>query len=171
MSDILGTPAVPPPRCDGCEPARRLFLIRAAQAAAAAIGIAVVPSLARAVPLSHGAPGAPERRYAIPPADGVLVDEDASLVLARHAGSVYALSLACPHKRTAVRWQPATGRFECPKHRSRYQPDGVFISGRATRSMDRFAIRRDGAFVVADTGRMYREDTDVAAWRAAVVQL
>ena len=40
---------------------RRLFLIRAAQAAAAAIGIAVVPSLVRAIPLPAGAPGTPER--------------------------------------------------------------------------------------------------------------
>lgn len=157
--------------CGGCEPARRRFLLSMVQAAAAALGIAAVPSLVRALPLGMPEQATDERRYAILPADGVAVDEDASLILARHAGAVYALSLACPHKRTAVRWQPANGRFECPKHKSRYQPDGVFISGRATRSMDRFAIRRDGAFVVADTGRMFREDADAAAWRAAVVRL
>lgn len=160
-----------PGACPGCEPARRLFLISAAQAAAAALGIAMVPSLVRAMPLVDDGQPRGERRYAIPAADGVSVDEDASLILARHAGSVYALSLACPHKRTAVRWQPGNGRFECPKHKSRYQPDGVFISGKATRSMDRFAIRRDGAFVVADTDRMFREDADTAAWRAAVVKV
>lgn len=162
---------VPRARCDGCEPARRLFLISAARAAAAALGMSVVPALVRAMPLGDAHLPAGERRYAIPAADGVMVDEEASLILARHAGSVYALSLACPHKRTAVRWQPGNGRFECPKHKSRYQPDGVFISGRATRSMDRFAIRRDGAFVVADTDRMFREDQQAAAWRAAVVRL
>lgn len=164
-------PDLPPDGCGGCEPARRLFLVSAMQAAAAAIGIAVVPSLVRALPLTGPPLATGERRYAIPAADGVSVDEDASLILVRHAGAVYALSLACPHKRTAVRWQPGNGRFECPKHKSRYQPDGVFISGRATRSMDRFAIRRDGAVVVADTDRMFREDSDAAAWRAAVVRV
>ena len=164
-------PEVQPEACAGCEPARRLFLISALQSAAAALGIAAVPGFARAMSLPMDGPATDERRYAIPAADGVTVDEEASLILARHAGVVYAFSLACPHKRTAVRWQPANARFECPKHKSRYQPDGVFISGRATRSMDRYAIRRDGAFVVANTERMYREDADAAAWRAAMVTL
>lgn len=168
MTDL---PEQVPSACDGCEPARRIFLIGAAQAAAAAFGLVVAPGLVRAMPLLDPPLAAGERRYAIPAADGVMVDEDASLILVRHAAAIYALSLACPHKRAAVRWQPGNGRFECPKHKSRYQPDGVFISGRATRSMDRFAIRRDGAFVVADTDRTLREDTALDAWRAAVVRL
>lgn len=168
---MIHIPDVNAEACHGCEPARRMFLLAAAQAVAAAIGIAFVPSIVRALPLADAELAADERRYTIPPADGVMVDEDASLILARHAGAVYAFSLACPHKRTAVRWQPGNARFECPKHKSRYQPDGVFISGRATRSLDRYAIRRDGAHVVADTRRMYREDADAAAWRAAVVRL
>ncbi len=155
--------------CSGCELGRRGFLVAAAQSAAAALGMIMVPGLVRALPVLEPETAPGERRYAIPAADGVSVDEEASLILARHAGVVYAFSLACPHKRAALRWQPQNARFECPKHKSRYQPDGVFISGRATRSMDRFAIRRDSAFVVADTDRMFREDSHAAAWRAAVV--
>lgn len=158
--------------CSGCELGRRGFLVAAAQSAAAALGLVIAAVPARAMRMPMPASGSPdERRYPIPAADGVSVDEEASLILARSAGAVYAFSLACPHKRTALRWQPQNGRFECPKHKSRYQPDGVFISGRATRSMDRYAIRRDGAFVVADTGRIFREDASAAAWRAAVVRL
>lgn len=121
------------------------------------------------------APGAgdtaDERRYPVPAADGVFVDEPASVILARRAGAVYAFSLACPHKRTALRWQEGNSRFECPKHKSRYRPDGAFISGRATRSMDRFAIRRDGGSVVVNLDRLYREDRDHTAWQSAVVHL
>ena len=57
----------------------------------------------------------------------------------RFQGVVYAFNLSCPHQNTALKWQPDDQRFQCPKHKSRYQPDGTFISGRATRGMDRLA--------------------------------
>ena len=63
-------------------------------------------------------------------------------------------------------------RFQCPKHHSQYQPDGEFITGRATRNMDRLAIRRDAANnIVVDPDTLYRSDEDAAEWKAAVVKL
>ena len=63
-------------------------------------------------------------------------------------------------------------RFQCPKHHSQYQPDGQFITGRATRNMDRLAIRRDAAnTIIVDPDTLYRSDEDSAEWKAAVVKL
>jgi len=45
----------------------------------------------------------------------------------------------------------------------------VFISGRATRSMDRFALTKDGVNVVVDLDKLFRQDHDAADWAAAVV--
>jgi hypothetical protein len=44
-------------------------------------------------------------------------------------------------------------------------------SGRATRGMDRLGIRRDGANLVVDTDRYYRQGRDAAGWDAAFVTL
>jgi len=75
------------------------------------------------------------------------------------------------HQHTALRWQEEERRFQCPKHKSTFQPDGEFVSGRATRGMDRYPIRRDGATVVVDLAVTLREDEDAERWRQAVVQL
>lgn len=112
-----------------------------------------------------------EATYAIPAGDGAVIDKARDLILARHAAEVYAFSLACPHQRAALRWLGDQGRFQCPKHNSRYRPDGSYISGRATRSMDRFAIRSDGGNVVVNLSKLFREDRDRPAWSAAVVRL
>ena len=90
-------------------------------------------------------------------------------MIARYQGKVYAFSLACPHQNTALRWLQAEGRFQCPKHKSKYAPDGTFLSGRATRSMDRFALRKDGSTIVVDTDRMYEQDKHAQDWNAAFV--
>ena len=156
--------------CGGCELGRRAFVVAAGQAAAAMLGVTLLAPLAGAM-TARAEDGMDERRYPLPGHDGVAVDGTAGVILARSAGAVYALSLKCPHKGTALRWQPAARRFQCPKHKSRYQPDGVFISGRATRSMDRHAIRHDGEFVVVELGRVYREDLDPRAWEAACVRV
>jgi hypothetical protein len=37
--------------------------------------------------------------------------------------------------------------------------------------MDRFGIRRDGANIVADTGKYYRQDSNTNEWEAAFVML
>ena len=110
-----------------------------------------------------------ERTYPLPAEDGASVDRDAEVILVRHQGKVYAFALSCPHQHTALHWEPDKARFQCPKHHSKYQPDGVYVSGRATRSMDRHALRRDAASVVVDLGRLYREDRDADAWKGAFV--
>jgi nitrite reductase/ring-hydroxylating ferredoxin subunit len=109
--------------------------------------------------------------YAIPAQDGVTLDKDREVILARYQQSVYAFALSCPHQKTPLRWQEAEHRFQCPKHKSRFQPDGVFVDGRATRSMDRHAIRREADNVVVDLGKLYREDENRENWISAVVRL
>ena len=58
-----------------------------------------------------------------------------------------------------------------PQQKSRYQPDGTFISGRATRGMDRLAVRRDGAEVVVNVETLFKQDVDLAGWTGAVIDL
>ena len=107
--------------------------------------------------------------YAIPQADSVSIDRDSEVILARWQGSIYAFNLSCPHQHTALRWNEDAHRFQCPKHHSQYTPAGEFITGRATRGMDRFPIRRDANGVVVDTSTMIKQDEDPARWNAAFV--
>ena len=129
---------------------------------AAAMPIETTTALAQ-----HGA----NVTYPIPSADGVTIDRDQDVILGRSGGQVIAFSLTCPHQNTALRWQAGAGEFQCPKHKSRYKPDGVFIAGRATRAMDRFAISRAGETVVVDVDQLFRSDEQSAEWTAAVVKL
>lgn len=112
-----------------------------------------------------------EKRYPLPAADGVSIDRAAGVILVRTQDRVIAFNLACPHENYALRWRARDARFQCPEHESRYQPDGTFIDGRATRNMDRLAIRRDGAEVVVNLDVMYRSDRQAAEWGAAVVHV
>jgi nitrite reductase/ring-hydroxylating ferredoxin subunit len=109
--------------------------------------------------------------YPLPTADGVTIDRDQDVIVARSGGRVMAFALTCPHQNTALRWQEKAGEFQCPKHKSRYKPDGQFIAGRATRAMDRFAVRRDGASLIVDVDRLFKADEQPAEWAAAVLQL
>ncbi|MEO5589987.1 MAG: Rieske (2Fe-2S) protein [Gemmatimonadaceae bacterium] len=109
--------------------------------------------------------------YAIPATDGVQIDKANEVILVRWQNAVYAFNLSCPHQRTALRWNEAVKEFQCPKHKSKYRPDGEFISGRATRGMDRLAIQRQGANVVVDADNMYQEDEMQAQYKAAFVKL
>jgi nitrite reductase/ring-hydroxylating ferredoxin subunit len=166
--------------CTACplDPERREFL-RAAGAALVSLGLlGLVPRDADAASTRVVRALAPaphdrrdEKRYPVPPTDGVTIDKENGVILARAAGKVYAFSLACPHQNTALRWNADDHQFQCPKHKSRYRDDGVFIEGRATRSMDRLAIRRDGMSVVVDVDVMYQQDERPAEWGAAVVSL
>jgi Rieske Fe-S protein len=70
-----------------------------------------------------------------------------------------------------VRWKAAVNRFECSRHDSRYQPNGVYTSGRATRNMDRFAMRRNGDTLVVEVSTLIQSDTQKARWDAAAVVL
>jgi len=112
-----------------------------------------------------------ERRYPIPMSDSVNIDRSSQLILVRSSNRVYVFSLSCPHENNAVKWVPKDRRFQCTKHDSQYQPDGVHTAGRATRNMDRYVIQRDGEAIVVDLHRWVRSDKDPAAWAAAVIQL
>jgi Rieske Fe-S protein len=174
MTDI--EPSAPADGCAGCPVGtRREFLmdaLRASAAALAAIGFST--DRASAMPLRFVAAIASsgeEHSYPVPASDGVQIDKANEVILARTGKSVFAFALSCPHQNTALKWDASANRFQCPKHKSRYQPDGTFIEGRATRGMDRYAVKLVGANVVVDIDKLYQEDTDLPAWQHAVVTL
>ncbi len=111
------------------------------------------------------------KHYPIPGADGATIDRDNQVILVRAQNQVLAFNLSCPHESSALRWRPELGRFYCRKHESQYTLLGQFITGRATRNMDRLGITRVGNDVVVDLSRMYRSDQNPAEWTAAVVKL
>jgi nitrite reductase/ring-hydroxylating ferredoxin subunit len=176
------------PECGGCTlrdaldaPAameRREFL-RAAGLVIASLGLfggtaqraeAMMPGTAMVL-RAHSGDRREEKRYAIPAADGVAIDKDNSIIIARAAGRVYAFSLSCPHQNTALRWSADDREFQCPKHKSHYRADGTFIEGRATRDMDRMAIRRDGSAIVVDVDMLWQQDEHPREWGAAFVSV
>jgi nitrite reductase/ring-hydroxylating ferredoxin subunit len=168
----------PESACSGCGPStdRREFLREAAGIATGILlGLGFSPGEAVAAALSLGAgrrvPGSFEISYPIPQRDGVMFDKDQELILARAKGMAYAFALSCPHQNTALRWLEEGTAFQCPKHKSRYQPDGTFISGRATRNMDRLPIRSNGKLLFVDAERIYESDKDPAGWAAAAVRV
>jgi Rieske Fe-S protein len=135
-----------------------------------AVGIAAASGLP--LRLLHGLRrAAGEVRYPVPTGDSVSIDGDNEVILVRWTGRAYAFNLACPHQNTALRWQEGERRFQCPKHKSRYRPDGNFISGRATRGMDRLELRREGDELVVNTDRVFKQDEDAAGWEGAVTLL
>ena len=109
--------------------------------------------------------------YPIPSQDGASVDRGHEVILVRFQDRIYAFGLSCPHQRTPLRWQEEQRRFQCPKHKSTFQPDGAFLSGRATRSMDRYPLGREGENVVVDLSTLLQEDRDRDRWVDAMVQL
>jgi len=160
--------------CDGATSRRSALGRMSAAALAAMVGVELWPGRAAAVPVTEGA-GAPagpaESAYPVPAADGVTIDREAQVILVRFQQHAYAFNLACPHENTALRWKERDGRFQCPRHESQYRPDGTFISGRATRNMDRFLIKRDGDRLVVDLDRLLRSDQQPQDWGAAAVSL
>jgi Rieske Fe-S protein len=176
------TPARVDRDCDACPLAdaieRRDFLHRATAAALGAVGMLVAnggANRASALPVvfASGMRAGSEKAYAIPATDSVAIDREESVIIARAQGRVYAFSLACPHQNTAIRWEASNKRFQCPKHKSRYRADGTFIEGRATRSLDRFAVKLDTARtqLLVDLDVFYREDRNAAEWKTAFVDV
>ena len=169
----------PGDQCRACPVSSRREFLR--EAAVAVAGVAATLGFARtagALPehFTIGATRAVERAgdvltYPIPAGDGAQIDREAQVILVRWQNAVYAFNLSCPHQRTALRWDDTDHRFQCPKHHSQYQPDGTFITGRATRGMDRFTIHCDGTKVVVDVNAMHKQDEDPAGWSAAVVKV
>jgi nitrite reductase/ring-hydroxylating ferredoxin subunit len=166
--------AAAPCACFDAQPTRREFIGRASCAlfaAVAASGVALDAAHARPIAIRPGSEQGTERSYPLPSEDGISIDQDNEVILVRSANRIYAFALACPHENTALRWRQQDQRFQCPRHESKYQPDGAFLSGRATRNMDRFAIRRDGQKVIVNLVRLYRSDQQKAEWDSAVVAL
>jgi nitrite reductase/ring-hydroxylating ferredoxin subunit len=148
--------------CDDCRDRRAFLREIALITAAAALSVDFVTGQSA---------GGEDVTYPIPAQDGVTIDKDHEVMLARYQQTVYAFGLSCPHQKTPLRWQEAEHRFQCPKHKSTFEPNGTFISGRATRDLDRYAIRRDAGNVVVDLGKLYRQDENRESWIAAVVRL
>ena len=161
--------------CESCPIAtdRRLFLRRMALVVAGAFATSSVsPGAAFATGARFIAPLArrgTQRRYAVPRTDGVSVDGENEVILARWQGHVYAFSLRCPHRGTTLVWHADESRVFCPKHKARFRPDGAHDSGRNTRSLDRFALHLEGGVVVVELDVLYRIDDDPSAWNGAVV--
>lgn len=163
--------------CTGCPVASRRDFLRDATVIAAG----VIASIAGARPVGAmttqwiagdaSAASTASVTYPVPVANGVSIDRRNEVVLTRWNGVVYAFALSCPHQKTALRWIGGDTRFQCPKHKSKYQPDGTFISGKATRGMDRYALKRDGGSIVVDTNTLYRQDADPSGWAAAMVRV
>jgi Rieske Fe-S protein len=162
------------PACAGAD-GRRDFLKRAAALVAGAVaGMAGSASPSAALPVALGGPldaSGADLTYPIPATDGATVDRDNAVIIVRFQGKVFAFNLSCPHENAAVRWKPAVSRFECSRHDSRYDMAGVYTSGRATRNMDRFTVKRSGDAIVVDVSRLIQSDTQKAQWEAAAVIL
>jgi nitrite reductase/ring-hydroxylating ferredoxin subunit len=164
--------------CDACPlgevVARRRFLRDVLWSVAAAVGaLGVLPRHGKALPITFasGVGTRADKAYPLPAANAVVIDKDESVILARFDERVYAFSLACPHQNTAIRWDASNTRFQCPKHKSRYRTDGTFIEGRATRGLDRFAVKREGDRILVNLDLLYREDKNTTEWAAAFIPL
>lgn len=161
---------------DECRSCHRRAFLREAALLAGALLLSAGASARQAARLDVSLLRATGRRagdisYPLPAADGVHIDRDHEVILTRYRGRVFAFALSCPHQRTMLRWDEANGRFQCPKHRSRYTPEGAFVSGRATRGLDRHPVRAEAGGVVVDVDRTIRQDQDRAAWDAAFITL
>jgi len=183
---VTDTPQKDGADCGGCAlhdafsaPAaiRRREFLRAGALALASLGLlgagartADAMELAEVSPLAERTGDARnEKRYPIPATDGVSIDKDNDVIIARAAGKVYAFALSCPHQNTALRWNADEKQFQCPKHKSRYRADGQFIEGRSTRDMDRLAVHKDGQTLVVDVDTLYQQDLNAAQYAAAFI--
>src|SRR5579884_1798277 len=152
------------PDCAGCDvpESRRRFLRDAfvsVAGALVAVGMSRASALAMPLEFTEGTRHANQTvSYPIPAADGAQIDKKNEVILVRWQGAVYAFNLSCPHQNTALHWDDEAHQFQCPKHHSRFQPNGDYIpdSGRATRNMDRLAISRAGANVAVNLDKMYQ---------------
>jgi nitrite reductase/ring-hydroxylating ferredoxin subunit len=115
--------------------------------------------------------GPGEKSYPIPPSDGVNIDREEQVILVRFQNKVMAFALSCPHENAAVKWVEKDSRFACTKHDSKYQVDGTYTSGRATRNMDRLPIRKVASAVVVELDKAFHSDIEAAAWAGAVVTI
>ncbi|MEJ2217738.1 MAG: Rieske (2Fe-2S) protein [Gemmatimonadota bacterium] len=164
-----------PDACGSCalRATRRDFLRDGAIAAALMLGLWPRRGQATMIPrlLSGVLSGNGEIAYPIPKTDSVSIDHKEDIIVARSQGKLYAFYLSCPHQHTALHWIKKHDEFECPKHHSKYKPDGEFISGRATRGMDRYAVRIQGDQLMVNLNKLYRQDRDPDGWNNAYVSV
>jgi nitrite reductase/ring-hydroxylating ferredoxin subunit len=153
----------------GCSSRRDFLQLTCFTLTAALLGLDDADASPLPIVVVDGEPYGSEMRYPVPTADGVTIDRKQQAIVVRYRGQIYAFNLSCPHENTALKWLPKDGRFQCPKHESKYQPNGTFMSGRATRNMDRLAIRRDGDALYVDLSHIIKSDADPAAWAAATI--
>jgi Rieske Fe-S protein len=151
---------------------RREFL-RAGGCFVLALAAMGLPASLAGLPIAEmtGVGPANEKRYTLPAADSVNIDRQTQVILVRSQNNVYAFSLACPHEHAAVKWLPKDHRFQCSKHDSQYQPNGTYTAGRATRNLDRFAIRREDSSVVVDLQHWFESDKNPAGWASAMINV
>jgi nitrite reductase/ring-hydroxylating ferredoxin subunit len=165
----------PCPACRDCADRRDFLRDAAGLALGVLVGLGLSPARAAALAIRHATgrrlPGSDDCVYPIPPSDGATIDKKNQVILVRFREVAYAFALSCPHQNTALRWLEPVGRFQCPKHKSQYQPDGTFITGRATRNMDRMPIRSDGTQLHIDCDHVFESDKDPVGWAAAKVKL
>lgn len=129
---------------------RRRFLATGASALAAAAGLGTFVSLAFLSPWdrerAHRAVviGVPEDI----PVGGVLVLPGQRIAVGHTEAGWYALSTVCPHLGCLVQWLEEEGKFHCPCHGSRFEPDGAVQNGPAREDLVSVAIGLD------DRGRL-----------------
>jgi nitrite reductase/ring-hydroxylating ferredoxin subunit len=152
---------------------RRAFLRASALGVLGALaGELAFPELARSIGTTTPTrAGRAELRYALPAGDGADVDETHEVILVRWQGRAYAFSAKCPHRGGRLEWRAAESRVYCPKHKARFRPDGAHDSGRSSRDLDRYDVRREGSSLVIRLDALHRADTDPTGWAAAVVPL
>lgn len=154
---------------------RRSFLTKTLAAVAAAS--VLLPGIVRAEELVGFVMHKGTRRtdgtatYPVPEVDCAIIDAENEVILVRNSGRMIAFALSCPHQRAMLRIKGGDTAFLCPKHKSEYKIDGEYIRGRATRNMDRRAIRKEGSSVAVDIDSVIQSDEDAAAWAAASVSV
>jgi nitrite reductase/ring-hydroxylating ferredoxin subunit len=155
------------------EDADRRDFLRAGGCFALAFAALGLPSSLAGLPVAEttGSGNVNEKRYALPASDSVNIDRQAQVILVRFQNAVYAFALACPHEHAAVKWLNKDHRFQCSKHDSQYQPNGTYTAGKATRNLDRFAVRKEDASVVVDLQHWFESDKNPSGWASAFVQV
>lgn len=160
--------------CTGCTLSSRRGFLRESLGAATGLLLALgAPASVAALTVERiaGVRRGATVTYDVPSADGAQIDRPNQVILVRWQNAAYAFALSCPHQNQALRWIEKDARFQCPKHKSRYTPDGTFLSGRATRGMDRYEVRLEGGRLTVDLGTLHEQTREAAAWEAAKVKL
>ncbi|NJD18750.1 MAG: Rieske (2Fe-2S) protein, partial [Gemmatimonadetes bacterium] len=158
------------PTCGSC-PDRRSFLKTGLGTAALAALAAMLPGGAAGLEVraARATAAGGLLRFSLPASDGVHIDTANEVILVRRGGTISAFALSCPHQRSMLRWREADGIFQCSKHHSEYSALGVYQKGRATRNMDRLAVRLEGNEIVVDPASVFESDKDPQGWAGAVV--